>query len=181
LRKAKSDVRFDPYYNPNLSLKDTYCLSFPPRTISRVKITTIQSRPRVILLGSVRRQDERAEIIMLKHAELLSKSGYMPLVGADKKMTNPIFKSFSTVVIGDEWDAADVIMRMCANYVITYSELFHKIAWEVSPEVRVFHFHEKLFQEEAALDADTLEREAEDGYGTIITSIDEFIECTRTS
>lgn len=181
LKKAKFDVRFDPYYNPNLSLKNTYCLSFPPRTISRIKMTTMHSRPRVILLGSNHKQDERPEIIMLKHAELLSKKGYRPLVGMDKKMTNSIFRNFPRVVIGDAWDAADMIMRMYINYVITYSDLFNKIAWEVSPEIKVFHFHEETPQEKAALDADTLEREAAESYGIIITSIDEFIECTRTS
>jgi len=35
-KNYKTDVRFDLFYNWNLSLKSTYCLSFPPRIILQI-------------------------------------------------------------------------------------------------------------------------------------------------
>lgn len=177
IQKTKMDVRYDPYYARSLSIINPYCLSFPPRVLSRIAISEMSAKPYAVLLGSIRRQGDDLRNTIIKHAIKLRGMGYSTIVGVDVALSRtgdtPDFE-----LVFNERDAADMIRKKLARYVIVYSESFNRLIWFLPEEVEVF-----IFQSNGCLDSsdDTkvklndLERIPIEKYGMEIVSIDEFI------
>jgi GT2 family glycosyltransferase len=189
IKKTKMDIRFDPCYNANLSLRNSYCLSFPPRTVSRLAEISILRGRRVLLMGGIKREGYALRNRMLADAKRLEALGYEVILGADTFMPRGIASSL--ILIGDDWAAADAIVKMSIRYAIAYSDPFHIIEWSLPISVQVFHFgtYTCLKEDQAIKERDfcmvstlkKLDREASERYGTIISSIDDFEELTKVS
>jgi GT2 family glycosyltransferase len=177
IKKTKMDGRYDRYYARSLSIINPYCLSFPPRVLSRIAICEMSAKPCVVLLGSIRRQGDELRDTITEHAIKLRGMGYSAIVGVDAALSrtgdSPDFE-----LVFNERDAADMIRRKLAKYVIIYSESFNRLMWFLPEEVEVFIFQSSGFRDssdDAKAKWNDLERIPLEKYGTKISSIDEFI------
>lgn len=178
VRSVDSDIRFDPYYNRNFSLSNLYCLSFPPRTVSRIRARNMHSKHLVVLLGSPRNNGPELEKAMINHAGELQKKGYQVVLGIDKRINVSNFRGYRSFIVKNEYDSADLIAGMSAEYVIAYTKPFHKIAWKLPSEVQAFYYVEGDLHE---ISGATLSKEEaiDDNYVEtyklkVISSIEEF-------
>lgn len=183
VKNSMTDIRFDAYYNPNLSLNNTYCLSFPPRTVSMIKSYEMKLKRLVVLVGSIQRYGSALEAIMKEHERLLKGQGYSIIWGVDIKCNVTTKGDTPFHLVKNEWDAMDMIRKMSTAYVIVYSEPYQKIAWMMPREIKVFYFHGKTGwteQKGTTMELSVLDREAAETYAYPIVSIEEFFAHTRS-
>jgi len=181
---SKTDIRFDEYYNPNLSLNNTYSLSFPPRTISMVRLDKITRKKTAVLIGSTKQYGDSLAMIMKAHRDILERLGYSIIYGIDSKKVSTTIKNLPCFFVRNEWDAADMIIRKGAAYVIVYSEPYQKIAWMMPKAIKIFYLHCGIgwtTYSNSAIKKDLriLDRQAAEKYALRISSIEEFIEHTN--
>lgn len=173
IKKTMLDVRYDPYYNRNFSISNAYCLGFPPRALSQTDIEKMSIRHCVVLLGSIKSQREILEDTIVQHVKELNRMGYTTVVGVDDVIS--IENDGSDVeLVFNERDAADMIRRKLAKYVIVYSNSFDKLIWLVPKEVDIFLFESSKYSEKVKFEFTSFERYPIEKYGHKISSLEEF-------
>lgn len=202
IAKSGMDIRFDPCYSPDLSLRNSWCLAFPPRVRTAARLAEAKRLRRVLLLyrldggltpapdGGLTPDTAGAPVRgptpvpvrgltperVRSHVQALAKKGWTPILGSSSRI--PGFPGARQVYLHNDWDAADFALRHSVNCVISCSREYDTIGWSLPADLPVFHLADRSAWPRAfhspAEEIEVLDGLAAATYGRVIHRIEEF-------
>jgi GT2 family glycosyltransferase len=190
IAKCSMDIRFDPCYSPDLSLRNSWCLAFPPRIRTAARSEESRQLRRVLFLyrpdGGLTPVDERGLTPVQERGltparvrsdlQVLAGKGWTAILGSSSRI--PGLPGTRQVFLHNDWDAADFALRHSISCVISCSREYDTIGWNLPADLPVFHLADDSAWPRAfhnpVEEIEVLDGLAAATYGRIIYRIEEF-------